>query len=292
MLKTFKRLMACGVAAMLLAAGSVSTAGAQKKSAKESRAITENQELDRQFVDAYVGMDLDRLMNLYWRHDELASIGPDGSVARGWEKVRAGYQDFFSGMQSLDMDLGESNYVVSGDGVLGFGNASVRMQPKSGPVVNATLCYSDYRKKVGGHWVYVFDHVQMVVPASSSSASDTLYKRLGGYDAIAAVTDDFIPRLATDPQLKPFFSGSSTDSLKRIRQLVVDQLCAATGGPCVYIGRSMKASHEGLGITSRDWDLAVNHLVATLNKFNVPAKEQGEIASALGQLKDDVVDKK
>jgi hypothetical protein len=40
---------------------------------------------------------------------------------------------------------------------------------------------------------------------------------LGGYDALAAVTDDFLGRLATDPQLKRFFVGHSSDSLKRIR---------------------------------------------------------------------------
>ena len=79
--------------------------------------------------------------------------------------------------------------------------------------------------------------------------SPSLYKRLGGYDALAAVTDDFVGRLVSDKQLTRFFNGVSTDSRKRIRQLVLDQLCAATGGPCLYIGRSMRASHEGLGIT-------------------------------------------
>ena len=119
----------------------------------------------------------------------------------------------------------------------------------------------------------------------------TLYKRLGGYDAIAAVTDDFIGRLVGDAQLKVFFNGHSTDSLKKIRQLVVDQLCAATGGPCVYIGRDMKTSHAGLGITEKDWDGSVKHLIATLDKFNVPAKEKDEVLTAVGGLKKDIVDK-
>ena len=75
--------------------------------------------------------------------------------------------------------------------------------------------------------------------SQSSAHQESLYKRLGGYDALAAVTDDFIKGLATDKQLGRFFIGASTDSQKRIRQLVLDQLCAATGGPCYYIGRSM-----------------------------------------------------
>jgi hemoglobin len=119
----------------------------------------------------------------------------------------------------------------------------------------------------------------------------SLYQRLGGYDAIAAVTDDFIGRLATDKQLGKFFAGHSEDSLKKIRQHVIDQLCAATGGPCVYTGRDMKTTHKGLGITESDWNVAVGHLTATLDKFKVPAQEKSEVLGALGGLKKDIVEK-
>jgi hemoglobin len=119
----------------------------------------------------------------------------------------------------------------------------------------------------------------------------TLYKRLGGYDALAAVTDDFVGRLAGDPQFGKFFTGHSTDSIKRIRQHLVDQLCAATGGPCVYTGRDMKTSHAGLGITGKDWDVSIQHLTATLDKFNVPVKEKDEVLTALTPLRKDIVDK-
>ena len=88
-----------------------------------------------------------------------------------------------------------------------------------------------------------------------------------------------------------FFIGHSTDSLKRIRQLVVDQLCFATGGPCVYIGRDTKTSHAGLGITEKDWEASVKHLVATLDKFNVPAKEKDEVLALATTLKKDIVEK-
>jgi hemoglobin len=128
-------------------------------------------------------------------------------------------------------------------------------------------------------------------PAAAQS-SDSLYKRLGGYDAIAAVTDDFIGRLVTDKKLSRFFTGASNDSKKRIRQLIVDQLCAATGGPCIYTGRDTKTSHAGLGVTEEDWTITVQHLVATLNKFKVPKREQDELLGALSALKGDIVEKK
>ncbi len=125
--------------------------------------------------------------------------------------------------------------------------------------------------------------------AGAQQKPDTLYKRLGGYDAIAAVVDDFIGRLITDKQLSRFFTGASDDSKKRIRQLVVDQICAATGGPCVYIGRSMRAAHEGLGITEADWQASVAHLAATLDKFKVGQKEKDELLAAVSSLKPDIV---
>ena len=126
-------------------------------------------------------------------------------------------------------------------------------------------------------------------PTLAQKQPESLYKRLGGYDALAAVTDDFLGRLAADPQLKRFFAGHSTDSLKRIRQLIVDQLCAATGGPCVYIGRDMKTAHAGMGISEADWETSVKHLVATLDKFKVPATEKGEVLAAISSMKGDIV---
>ena len=118
----------------------------------------------------------------------------------------------------------------------------------------------------------------------------SLYKRLGGYDAIAAVTDDFIGRLATDKSLGKFLAGHSKDSLNKIRQLVVDQLCAATGGPCVYIGRDMKTAHQGMGISKADWNAAVVHLTASLDKFKVGAKEKAEVLGAVSTFEKDIVD--
>ena len=128
--------------------------------------------------------------------------------------------------------------------------------------------------------------------AAARQSGDTLYKRLGGYDAVAAVADDFIGRLATDKQLGRFLTGLSEDSKKRLRQLIVDQFCAVTGGPCLYVGRDMKTSHKGLGISESDWDAAAKHLVASLNKFKVPKKEQDELIAAVTSLKPDIVEKK
>ena len=119
----------------------------------------------------------------------------------------------------------------------------------------------------------------------------SLYQRLGGYDAIAAVSDEFIARLATDEQEKRFFIGFSDDSKARIRQHVVDFICKATGGPCYYTGRDMKTAHAGSGISKADWERTLKIFGEVLNKFKVPEQERKDIAAAIGPLEKDIVEK-
>lgn len=123
------------------------------------------------------------------------------------------------------------------------------------------------------------------------SSSKSLYERIGGYNALAAVVDDFIGRLVADKRFEKFFAGHSDDSKKRIRQHILDQFCAATGGPCIYLGRDMKTTHAGLGITESDWDAAAKHLAGSLDKFKVPEKEKGEVLAFVTSLKKDIVEK-
>lgn len=134
-------------------------------------------------------------------------------------------------------------------------------------------------------------------PAAPSAPAPTpvgasLYKRLGGYDAIAAVTDAFMHRLHGDTAIMVFFAGLDTNAMNHIRQMVVDQLCAASGGPCFYAGKSMKEAHMNLEITEADFNRFIGHFQATLNAFAVPSREQNEVMSALLSLKSDVVNKR
>jgi hemoglobin len=131
--------------------------------------------------------------------------------------------------------------------------------------------------------------VSVAEPPQAAAKTPSLYTQLGGYDAIAAVTDDFITRLATDPTLAKFFTGLNDESKKRVRQHVIDFLCNATGGPCLYLGQDMKTAHKGLHITDAEWNTSAQHLVATLNKFKVPQAQQDAVMGAIGALKGDIV---
>jgi hemoglobin len=118
----------------------------------------------------------------------------------------------------------------------------------------------------------------------------SLYHRFGGYDAIAAFADDVLSRLLNDPQLRVYWKGKCKDSLRKERQILVDFLCAATGGPANYTGRDMKTSHDGLGITESEWDTFARHAVATLDNLGIPEREKNEFLALAGTLKGDVVE--
>jgi len=117
----------------------------------------------------------------------------------------------------------------------------------------------------------------------------SLYDRLGGKPALRLVVDDFVGNVAADERINKFFAKTNIPRLKR---LLVEQLCAGTGGPCRYTGRSMKASHKGLGITGAHFAALVEDLQKSLNKFNVPAKEQKELIAILAPMRKDIVEKR
>ncbi len=118
---------------------------------------------------------------------------------------------------------------------------------------------------------------------------DMLYERLGGYNAIAAASDDLMSRLRRDPQLGRFWAHRGDDGLAREKQLLVDFLCASTGGPLYYRGRDMKRTHIGMRISNSDWTLFIGHLTATLEKFNVPERERQEVFAFVESTKAEIV---
>jgi len=127
-------------------------------------------------------------------------------------------------------------------------------------------------------------------PPTAVAQEKSLYVRLGGYDAISAVVDDFASKLFADPVVGKRFFGMGDDTRAGFRQKNKNLVCIATGGPCKVISRPAKVVHGGLGIKASEFDIVVNHLVDTLNKFKVPEKEQQELLTIIGSLRPDIVE--
>jgi hemoglobin len=115
----------------------------------------------------------------------------------------------------------------------------------------------------------------------------SLYERLGGRDAIAAVVDDFTARCANDERINKKFARTD---IPRLKKMLVDQVCEATGGPCTYTGRDMKETHRSMGVTAGEFDALVEDLVATQDHFDVPKAEQEELLGLLGPMRGDIVE--
>src|SRR5580693_5507968 len=108
-----------------------------------------------------------------------------------------------------------------------------------------------------------------VASTVSAGGNDALYKSLGGKKAIVAVVDEFVGRVAGDSRINGYFKDAASDPkrLAAFKMKLVDQICEASGGPCKYTGKSMKAAHAGMGISGADFNALVEDLVGALDKF-------------------------
>jgi hemoglobin len=119
----------------------------------------------------------------------------------------------------------------------------------------------------------------------------SLYTRLGGIDAIAAVTDKFLANVAADNTINARFEATVADEfrLKLLRNNLVDQICAGSGGPCQYKGKTMLEAHSGMGITNDEFTALVGDLVSALDFYAVSEKNKSDLLAILGPMQTDIV---
>jgi hemoglobin len=115
----------------------------------------------------------------------------------------------------------------------------------------------------------------------------SLYERLGGLGAIESVIESFVARCAADDRINRKFERTD---IPRLKKMLVDQVCEATGGPCTYTGRSMRETHDGMGVTAGEFDALVEDLVATLEEAGVPEAERQELLGLLAPMREDIVE--
>lgn len=130
----------------------------------------------------------------------------------------------------------------------------------------------------------------MVRPQPDQPKTASLYERLGGYDAISAVAGNLLPRLRGDAQLGRFWAHRGEDGIAREKQLLIDFLCQAAGGPVYYRGRDMTLTHRGMRISASDWQIFRRHVDATLDHFQLPAAEHNDVTGFIDSLRDEIVE--
>lgn len=120
-------------------------------------------------------------------------------------------------------------------------------------------------------------------------ADDSLYREFGGQAGVARVVDDFYDRMLEDPRTKAYFEGAS---IPRIEKKLNEQFCVLLGGPCVYTGRTMKRTHEGLNIDHAAFDAAIDDLRAAMKKNGVPVSAQKKLLEKLASMSRDIEERK
>ena len=123
-------------------------------------------------------------------------------------------------------------------------------------------------------------------PAPGAPDNRSLFDRLGGLPAITAVVDDFVARTGADTRINMFFTNTD---IPRLKQMMVDDICERTGGPCKYKGKSMKDSHINMKLKTADFEVFMEDLEATLDKLQLPAREKGEVLASFRGNQADVV---
>lgn len=125
---------------------------------------------------------------------------------------------------------------------------------------------------------------------NSSAKQKSLYTRLGGKKGITSVVNEFVTRIGADTRVNSFFAATTSDParLAKFKQHFVEQLCQASGGPCKYTGKDMKTAHQGMKITTENFNAVVEDLTGALDKFKIGETEKNQLLGVLGPMKADI----
>jgi hemoglobin len=127
------------------------------------------------------------------------------------------------------------------------------------------------------------DTVDTLAAAADTLPAATLYDRLGGEAAIAAVVDTFVSLAAADAELNFTRQGTANEweatpeNVELLKTRLVQFVGSATGGPQIYEGRDMATVHTGMEITNEEFDRLAGHLGAALDAYAVPETEKTEL---------------
>jgi len=113
----------------------------------------------------------------------------------------------------------------------------------------------------------------------------TLYDRVGGEQGVKNLVRSFYDRVLRDPELADFFEGASIDHLFTMQ---AEFFAAALDGPVTYSGMSIHQAHFGRGIDKDHFAKFVNHLIATLESWQLTEHEIHALISRINTYADDV----
>lgn len=145
------------------------------------------------------------------------------------------------------------------------------------------------------------------LPGAAPDTQKSLYDRLGGDAGVKAIVDDFVTRALADPRVNferkgvtkggiSLHRGQSVEwkptdaDIQQFKKHLVQFLSLSTGGPSFYDGKEMKQAHTGMHISNAEFDASVGDLKATLDKVQIPDKEQRELLAIIESTRTQIVE--
>ena len=128
--------------------------------------------------------------------------------------------------------------------------------------------------------------LMLLVWTMSAHAGPTLFERIGGEAKLRATAEEFTNVILEDDRIN--FTFADTD-LTKFKQLLFEQLCALSEGPCKYSGRDMRAAHAKLNITNAQFNALAEDLYTALDRVRVPYRLQNKLMALLAPMQRDIV---
>lgn len=122
--------------------------------------------------------------------------------------------------------------------------------------------------------------------AEPEFATDALYVSLGRQSGIAQIVDDFLAEVIKDARINALFKDTN---MKRLTQMLNEQFCEISGGPCRYSGDPMKPIHEKMGITDAQFNAMVEDLQLALDRHHIAPSAQNKLIGRLAPMHADIV---
>lgn len=217
----------------------------------------------------------------------LLAVTLTATVGCGTQKTKEKKTDFFTS-GSKDADQRASQRMAKEEQLSGSGEGASEKNVKKAKVAE------DEKNPTGTN------------QAAQVEGKLALFDRLGGEEGIAKIVDDFLPRVLQDPRVNwqrkgmkkggfslhrndPVGWSPTAENVALLKKHFVQFFVLATGGPAHYEGKDMKAAHASMHIANAEFDAAVGDLKASLDRLQIPNKEQKELLAITESTRPQVV---
>ena len=119
-----------------------------------------------------------------------------------------------------------------------------------------------------------------------TTATASLYERLGKFEGITAITADIWINHTSNPKVQARYVNSDANEVKR---KVAEFFAAGIGGPETYTGKDMIAAHKGMNINAEEFIGVIDDVLDALKKNKVGQREQDEVLAILYSLKPQII---